>query len=68
MLAAINLKRARAKQPIKKTTDPPEFKVRDLLLLKNHKKQNWNTKYMSNFHICKLLIIGHLTYRTLMVM
>ena len=55
MLAAINLKRVRDKQPIKKTKDPPKFKVGDLVLLKNHKKQTWDTKYMPNFHICEVL-------------
>ena len=44
MLAAIYLKRAGDKQPTEKTKDPPKFKVRDLLFLKNHKKQTWGNK------------------------
>ena len=56
MIAAIiNLKRARDKQPIKKTKDSTKFK---LVLLKNHKKQTWDTKYMPNFHICKVINDG----------
>ena len=51
MLAAINLKRAGGRPPVKRTT----FKVRDLVLQKNHKKQNWDNKYMPNFDICKVV-------------
>ena len=44
MLAAININRAREKQPIKKTKDLPKFKVTYLLLLKNHKETNLGYK------------------------
>ena len=53
MLAAIDLKRAREKQPINRTKDLFKFKVRDLLLLQNDKKQLWDTKCISNFHVHK---------------
>ena len=55
MLPAGNLTRARDRQPTKKTKDLPRFKIRGLLLLKNHKKHNWDAKYMPNFHICKVI-------------
>ena len=55
MLAAVNLKGARDKQSIQKAKDPLKFKVRDFLLIKNHKKQIWNIKYMPDFHICKVI-------------
>ena len=50
-LAAIDFKRARDKQPIKRTKDP-QFKVRGPMLLKN-KKRTWDIKYMPNFCIFK---------------
>ena len=55
MLVAINFERAGGKQPTRNTKDFPNFKVGDLVLLKNHKKQNWDAKYMVNFHICKII-------------
>ena len=48
MLVAINLKKVRDKQPIKKTKDPPKFKIGYLVLLKNHKEQNCDTKFPYN--------------------
>ena len=50
----------RDKKPIKKNKRPPKFKVRDLVLIKNHKKQIWDTKYMPNFHI--FTVIDDRTY------
>ena len=55
MLVAINLKRVIYKQPTKKTKDPSKLKVGDLILLKNHKKETWDTKYMPNFYVCKMI-------------
>ena len=55
MLAAINLKRAREKQPTVRTKDLPKFKVADLVLLKDHKTQNRDAKYMPKFCICKVI-------------
>ena len=55
LLAAINMKRARDRQPNKKTRDLSKFKVRDLVPLKNHKEQKWDAKYMPNFCICKAI-------------
>ena len=55
MLAAIHFKRERDNQPIKRTKNLPNFKVGNLVFLKNHKKQNWGTKYMPNFDTCKVI-------------
>ena len=43
-LAALNSKKVRDKQPNKRTKHLPKFKVNDLILLKNYKKQNWVMK------------------------
>ena len=51
MLAAINLKKARDKQPNEKTIDLPKLKVRDLVPLKTHKKQNWDAKYIKHLYL-----------------
>ena len=55
MLAAVNLKRARERQPRKTTIEIPKFKVGDLVLLKNHKEQIWDTIYIPNLRIFKCI-------------
>ena len=40
MLVAVNLKKARDKQPSKVIKEIPKFKVSDLVLLRNHKKHS----------------------------
>ena len=55
MLAEINLKRASDKQPIKKTKHLQKFQARDPVTLRNYNKQNWDTNYMPNFKICRVI-------------
>ena len=40
--------------------DPPKYKIRDHVLLKNCKTQTYGTKYLPNFCICK--VIDHRPY------
>ena len=54
MLDAVNLKRAKVTQPNKRTNEIPKFKVGDLVLLGNHKKQTKDAEYTYNFRICKI--------------
>ena len=46
ILVAVNCKKARDKQPIKedKRSPPPKFKVRDIVLIKNHKQTSLGYK------------------------
>ena len=37
------------------TKELPKFKVGDLVLMKNHKNQTWDAKYLPNFRICKTM-------------
>ena len=57
MEAAENLtKKVRDGQAGKVIWEISKFKVGDLVLLTNHKKHTpWDAKYMSNFHICKVI-------------
>ena len=56
MLAAVNLKKARDRQPKKVTNIFPNFKVSGLVLLRNHKNHTpWDARYMSSYHICKVI-------------
>ena len=49
MLAAIKLKRARSRHPSEITNDITKFKVKDLILLKDLKKQNMRCKIYAKF-------------------
>ena len=60
ILVEINLERIRDKILRMKKKDLPKFKVRDLVLLKNH-KQNWDVKYRPNFQIC--IVINDRAYK-----
>ena len=49
MLAALNTKEACSKQNIDKYNDIPQYKIGDLIMIKNfNKKFNWNTKFLHN--------------------
>ena len=65
LLAAINLKRT--KQLIKRTKDPVKIKVRDPVLSRNHKKETWDTNICLTSIFTKLLMTGHMTIWTLLV-
>ena len=55
MLAAVNLKTAWVRQGSEMTKEVPKFKMADLVLLKNHKRQIWDTKYIPNLRVCKII-------------
>ena len=56
MLAALNTKEAHSKQNIDKYDDIPQYKIGDLIVAKNFdKKTNWDTKYIPNFRIIRLI-------------
>ena len=54
MLAVMNLKAARDRWPMKRPDKIPNFNAVYLVLLKNHKNQTWDPKYISNL-ICKII-------------
>ena len=47
MLVAVNIKRVRDSQPSKR--------MKELVLLNNNKKQNWDAKDTPNFRVCKVI-------------
>ena len=54
MLTAVNLKGTRDRQPGKMTKDIPEFKVGDLVLVRNDQKK-MECKVYGTFEICKII-------------
>ena len=61
MLAALNTKEACCKQIKNKYNDIPQYKIGDLVKIKNFdKKSNWDTKYISNFRIIRLISLWQL--------
>ena len=56
MLAALNTKEACSKQKHDTHDDVPKFKIGDLIMIKNfNKKSTWDTKYVPNFIVIKLI-------------
>ena len=56
MLAALNAKEAHSKQNIDKYDDIPQYKIRDLIIIRNfNKNSNLDAKYVSNFRIIRLI-------------
>ena len=55
MMAAIISKEQEINNPFREQKTLLKFKVRDLFLLKNPKKQTWDPKFMPNFYICKVI-------------
>ena len=52
MLVAFNTKEAHSKQKHNKHYDIPEFKIGDLIMVKNFgRKSNWDAKYVPNFRV-----------------
>ena len=50
MLAALNTKEACSKQNHDKHDDIPQFKIGNLIMIKNFdKKSNWDAKYVPDF-------------------
>ena len=55
MLAALNTKEAHSRQKHDKHNDMPNFKICDLILIKNvDKKSNWDAKHVPDFRVIKL--------------
>ena len=55
MLAALNTKEAHSKQNKEKYDDIPQYKIWELVMIKNYdKKPNWNTQYIPNFTVKRL--------------
>ena len=56
MLAALNTKEAHSKQNRDNYDDMPQYKIGDLIMIKNfNKKSNWDAKYIPNFRIIRLI-------------
>ena len=56
MLAVLNTKEACSKQNTDKYDDIPQYKIGDLIMIKNvDKKSNWDAKYIPNFRIIRLI-------------
>ena len=56
MLAVLNTKEACSKQNKEKYDDVPQYKIGDLVMIKNFdKKLNWDVKYIPNFRIIRLM-------------
>ena len=56
MLAALNTKEAHSKQNKDKYDDVQQYKMGDLVMIKNcDKKLNWDTKYILNFRIIRII-------------
>ena len=56
MFVALNTKEAHSKQKCDKYKDIPKFKIGDLIIIKNFEnKLSWDTKYVPNFRIVKLI-------------
>ena len=61
MLAALNTKEACSKQNKDKYDDIPQYKIGDLFMIQNFdKKLNWDTKYIPNFRVIRLIGIRQL--------
>ena len=57
MLAALNMREAPSKQPKQKYDDVPNYKIGDLVMIKNFdRKSTWDAKYIPNFRV--VLLIG----------
>ena len=56
MLAALNTKEAHSEQQCDKNNAIPQFKIADLLMIKDfNKKSTWDAKYVPNFRVVKLI-------------
>ena len=57
ILAALNTKEVHSKQSKEKYGNIPQYKIGDLVMIKNFdkKKTNWDTKYIPNFRIVRLI-------------
>ena len=56
MLAALNTKEAHSKDNKDKYDNIPQYKIGDLVMIKNHdKKLNWDAKYIPNFRVIRLV-------------
>ena len=56
MLEALHIKEAHSKENKDKYDDVPQYKVGDLVMIKNFdKKLNWHAKYILNFIIIRII-------------
>ena len=56
MLAALNTREAQSKQTKQRYDDVPNYKIGDLLMIKNFdRKSTWDTKYVANFRVLNLI-------------
>ena len=56
MLGALNIKEAHSKQSKQKYNDAPNYKIDDLVMIRNiDKKSKWDTKYIPNFKVVCLI-------------
>ena len=56
MLAVLNTKEAGSKENKDKYDDIPQYKIGDLVMIKNlNEKLNWDAKYIPNFRIIRII-------------
>ena len=56
MLTALNTKEAHSQHDRDKYDDIPQYKIGNLIMIKNfNKKLNWDAKYIPNFRIIRLI-------------
>ena len=56
MLTAFNTKEAHSEQKCDKHDNVPQFKIADLIMIKNFDKRlNWDAKYVPRFQVVKLI-------------
>ena len=55
MLAALNMREAHSKQTKQRYGDLPNYKIGDLVMIRNFdKKSTWDAKYVPNFRVLHL--------------
>ena len=63
MLPVLNTKEAHPIQICDKHNDIPEFKIGVLIMVKNvYRESNWDTKYVPNFRVIKLIGMRQLEF------
>ena len=56
MLATLNMKEAHSRQSKQKYDNVPNYKIGDLVMIRNfNKKSNWDAKYVPNFRVVCLI-------------
>ena len=65
MLAALNTKESCSKQNKDKYDDVPQYKIGDLVKIKNfNKKSNWDAMYIPNFRIIRIIVLDSQKFPT----